>query len=280
MADKLRSLIRGFLHDPHDPGFLIIGAQKCATTSLHAYLRQHKDLRGAKPKEIHYFDRDIHAGKTLEQYRQHFVGARGKCYYESSPSYLYAPGTAREIHAAYPDIKLVAVLRDPVKRAYSAWNHYKQLFENGKYRTLIGRGMRREGSLLYARFYEGRKSFPAFRECIDIELELMESGAGFEPALLRRGLYLDQLEVYWRYFPARQMLILGFQDVIKDTATTLARVAGFLGVRDVSWNASMFKAKNSREYCAPIREEDRLFLEDFYERPNRALFDAVGKLNW
>ena len=91
-------------------------------------------------------------------------------------------------------------MRDPARRAYSAWNHYKLLFDGGQYGTSVGQGERRHGNLLYARFFEGRQSFPSFRECIDIELEMMERGEGFEPALLRRGLYLAQLKTYWRFF--------------------------------------------------------------------------------
>lgn len=280
MAYKFRNFIRDFLGSPQDPSFMIIGAQKCATSSLHAYLKQHPDMRGSKPKEIHYFDRDIHSGKTIEQYRKHFTGAKGVYCYESTPSYLYSPGAAEKIHAAFPDIKLVVILRDPVRRAYSAWNHYKQLFDSGKHATSISQGNKRDGNLLYAKLFAGRQSFPSFRECMDIELEMMEGDEGFEPALLRRGLYLVQLKTYWQFFSSNQILILGFQDVVKDTAATLTKISDFLGARAATWDERKFRVKNSREYSVPMADEDRLFLENLYREPNRELFDTIGKLNW
>ena len=66
---------------------------------------------------------------------------------------------------------------------------YKDFFEKNRVDTMIKSLPHREGDLLYMKLYEGREKFPSFRECINIELELIKSCNGFEPAILRRKNY-------------------------------------------------------------------------------------------
>ena len=276
----VKNKLKLFLLSSNDPDFIVIGAQKCATSSLHYYLDQHPDIKGSPLKELHYFDRDMYFGKNNIEYRDHFKGANHYCYFESTPSYLYSPDVARNIFSTYPNLKLIVVLRDPVKRAYSAWNHYRDNFETGRHIITIKDNPRREGNLLYDKFFNNRKSFPSFRECIELELELIEKNIGFEPALLRRGLYLEQLETYWKYYSKDQIMIIGFQDLIKDTVNTLKEVTEFVGAERISWGNLNLEVRNSYEYQEPICEADRLFLVDFYDRPNKKLFDKIGVINW
>lgn len=271
--------IRG-LRFVNDPGFIVIGAQKCGTSSLHYYLDQHRGLVGSNPKEIHFFDRDIYFGQTVEDYRRNFRGSRAKLHFETSPSYLYTPGSAFNIWAQYPDIKMIVILREPIERAYSAWNHYKQLFESGEFRESIQKNPKRPGNLLFDMLFKGRDAFPSFGECVELELGLIERSDGFEPALLRRGLYLEQLERYWRYFEQPQILILGFKDLVTDTVATLNRVCDFLGVNPMDINSIDLEPRHNREYGAPVSEEDRRILEEFYAEPNRQLLERNGAVNW
>ena len=264
----------------HRPDFIIIGTQKAGTSSLHFYLDQHPQMSGSHPKELHYFNRDIYFGKNIKEYEGHFRGWGKKKYFESTPTYFYTPGTCESIQRAYPDLKLIVVLRDPVKRAYSAWNMYKHFFEKSQVEKAIKAKPRREGDLLYKKLYENRDAFPSFRECIDIELDLIESGEGFEPALLRRGLYLEQLNHYWSSFGKENILVLGFKDLIKNTESTLRKTTDFLDVEDVGWSFLNDEPRNTRSYSEPISESDRQFLENFYLQPNQELFDAIGHVNW
>lgn len=273
----LKKVIRRGL-PKNDPTFMIIGSQQCGTSSLHYYLNQHTHLVGSFPKEIHFFDRDIHFGKALKEYREHFRGRRDRVHFESSPSYIYSPQTAGNIYETYPEIKLIVTFRDPVKRAYSAWNHYRQIFEMDKH-TFQNR-RRREGNILYDKFFKGRRQFPCFRECIDIELDLIKRGDGFEPALLRRGLYLQQLENYWQYFDEAQILVLGFKDLVNDTINTLERVTDFIGAEPYEWSKLNPEPKNVRAYKSQMDESDKAFLTDFYADPNRQLFEKIGSINW
>src|SRR5258706_11489250 len=100
------------------PDFLIIGAQRSGTSTLYQYIARHPDVRGAFRKEVHYFD--MHYDRGLDWYRACFPtrGFTG----ESSPSYLIHPEVPARVAAVLPDIKLIAILRNPVERAYSAYN--------------------------------------------------------------------------------------------------------------------------------------------------------------
>ncbi len=269
-----------YLQPSHQPNFIIIGSQKAGTSSLHYYLDQHPQMSGSHPKELHYFSRDIHFGKSLKNYEKHFQGWSKKKYFESTPTYLYTPGACEAIQYAYPDLKLIVVLRDPIKRAYSAWNMYKHFFEKGQVENAIKAKPRREGNLLYKKLYADRDIFPSFRECIDIELDLIKSKEGFEPALLRRGLYLEQLNHYWSNFGEDNVLVLGFNDLVKNTESTLKEITNFLDVEDIGWSFLNTEPCNIRSYSEPITEDDKQFLENFYLQPNEELFKVIGHINW
>jgi hypothetical protein len=264
----------------NEPIFLILGAQKAGTTSLHDYLEHHPMLSGGMRKELGYFHRDIYFGKSYSSYKRDFCGSRKKIYFEATPEYLAHPGTAQHIYEKLPNVKMIVLLREPIKRAYSAWNHYRQHFETGKYVSAIKSIPRREGNLLFQKFFVGRSCFPSFRECIDIELDLINKADGFEPALLRRGLYLDQLESYWKFFDKEQVLILGFKDLIENTNEVLNQVCCFIGAEEMDWSQIKKEPKNAREYAEPLPESDRLILNEFFAEPNRLLFEKIGLINW
>jgi hypothetical protein len=265
---------------PHNPSFIIIGAQKSGTSSLHHYLNQHPDLVGSKPKEIHFFNREIYFQKDIHWYKNHFKSVYpNKTYFESTPAYLYQPDTAKLIKKYYPDIKLIAILRDPVKRAYSAWNHYRDIFDNNIMEKAIKNKNRRSNNLLYEKFFKERTEFPSFEECINIELELMQSDI-YEPALLRRGLYIDQIKQYWNYFGKNNVLTLGFMDFVDNFEYTMSHIARFIDIKDIDWNNLDRTPKNTRQYKEPINNETKNYLEDFYSIPNQRLFSEIGHIRW
>ena len=102
------------------PDYIIIGAQKGGTTSLHRYLTRHPDVGVSLRKEIHFFSSSYDQG--LDWYLAHFpepgefavVG-------EASTSYLSDPEVPERVRRAVPNVKLIALLRNPVDRAYSQY---------------------------------------------------------------------------------------------------------------------------------------------------------------
>lgn len=114
------------------PAFLIVGAQRCGTTSMYRTLSQHPAVvKAVLHKGVHYFD--MNYGRSLGWYRAHFplasraAGASPSSIapvtFESSPYYMFHPLAAGRIAADLPAVKLLVLLRDPVERAYSAWAH-------------------------------------------------------------------------------------------------------------------------------------------------------------
>ena len=266
----------------NSPHFIILGAQKAGTSSLYYYLNQHPQIRPSlDTKEVGFFNRDIYFGKTFSEYQKQFSGLKRQLYFDATPEYLYHPGVAHKIAQYLPNVQLIIVLRDPVQRAFSAFSHYRSRFElEEEYCINVKNRPKREGNLLYEKLLKGRQKFPSFRECIEIELDMMKSGEGFEPALLRRGLYLEQLQAYWKYFDPSQILILGFKDLANNTFETLDAICRFLGVSRFDCDKINTESKNRGSYSEHMKEEDRVLLEEFFAEPNRQLFETIGPVNW
>ena len=108
------------------PGFLIVGAQRCGTTSMYRTLSQHPAvLKAVLHKGVHYFDMNYERG--MSWYRAHFPlqprDQPGPQAFESSPYYLFHPLAAERIARDLPGVRLLVLVRDPVERAYSAHAH-------------------------------------------------------------------------------------------------------------------------------------------------------------
>lgn len=285
LPSKAKRLIKGLrspqalLYSSNDPDFIIIGAQKSGTTSLHYYLEQHPDIAGSTIKETHYFNNAIHFGVAHQRYQQYFKG-KSKFHFESTPAYLYAPETAEKIKSHYPAVKLIVLLREPGARAYSAWNMYRKLFPAWVNNAEIRSKPRMAGNHLYQLLFEGREKFPTFRECLGIEMDLIKHGGGYEPALLRRGLYLEQIETYLHFFDESQIQVIAFKDFISDIPSTLERVCKFVGAEPADWSRLRAEPRNKREYQEPMLDADRAFLDAFFKEANERLFEKFGPMNW
>src|SRR6266705_5011663 len=115
------------------PGFLIVGAQRCGTTSMYRALSQHPlVLKAVLHKGVHYFDTDY--GRGIGWYKAHFPlkaharwagrsASTAPVTFESSPYYMFHPLAAQRIARDLPGVKLLVLVRDPVERAYSHHAH-------------------------------------------------------------------------------------------------------------------------------------------------------------
>jgi hypothetical protein len=184
-----------------DPNFLVIGAQRSGTTWLDAALRAHPQIYlPERRKEIHYFDE--HYARGAPWYREFFREAAGrpglKAVGEITPRYLFDPLVPQRIAKDYPSMRLIAILRNPAERAYSQF----------------GMHVGRKGA--------SGNDFKAF---------LHENPDAFD-----RGLYHAQLERYRSCFPASQMLVLIFEEVMSARHTALNQVCRFLELDDFDWS--------------------------------------------
>ncbi|MEO2031399.1 MAG: sulfotransferase [Planctomycetaceae bacterium] len=107
------------------PNFLIIGAQKCGTTSLHRYLMEHPEIFMSPNKELHFFVTERNWHKGVKWYARQFAQGFHACG-EASPSYTAFPrysGVPERIHHVLPEVKLIYLIRDPIQRLVSHYVH-------------------------------------------------------------------------------------------------------------------------------------------------------------
>ena len=196
------------------PNFLVIGGQKCGTTSLYHYLAQHPDVYVSPTKELRFFSEELDANGSValgnlniadfNSYSAAFDGADGaNAIGEVSPSYLYYPGTAARIRAALPDVKLIAILRDPVDRAFSEyWHHWK-----------VGRRLDVDFStFVRSEALDAEPHVSDYQDCI------------------RRGLYYRQLMPFYDHFARDRILVLLNDDLQANPGAVIERLFDFIDV--------------------------------------------------
>lgn len=264
------------------PDFMIIGAQKSGTSTLHFLLDQHPALVGSHPKEIHYFDKPPEERKSLEWYKSHFSKSffeRRKLFFDATPNYIYHIHIPAELFALNPLMKFIIMLRNPVARCFSAWNMYKDIFD--QYKKGMPLGVRKDGPI-FQYFFKGRINFPTLEKCLDIELDLMKLNPQIvEPALLRRGLYYGQLVNYFKVFPVNKLFIIESDNFRSNMYDCLDSMANFLGVSPFNRSSLDIQNKHVRKYDEKMLESTRLFLNEFYREPNEKLYNLLGvQFNW
>jgi hypothetical protein len=207
------------------PQFFLIGAPKAGTSALHAALAQHPQLYLSPVKEPKFFlcdgappapegqrgPGDAHSAKEWvwrrDRYEDLFSAApAGALRGESTPFYLYDRAAHRRIAERVPDARLVAIIRDPVDRAYSNWMHL---------------------------WSDGLEPVSDFAEAWALEDERV--AAGYAPFwhYRRLGLYGEQLADLRSVFDPAQIHVLRYRDLVDEPETSLGRIAEFLGVEPV-----------------------------------------------
>jgi hypothetical protein len=248
------------------PDFLIVGEAKCGTTSLYDDLAQHPCVLEAAVKEVHFFD--IRFRRGLEWYRAQFPlewqmqrkkGPTARQTGEASPYYMFHPHAPARIKQALPNVKLIVMLRNPVERAYSQYQH---------------------------EFRRGREPLASFEEAIAAEPERLrgehERMLGDEwynslehrrHSYVARGIYVNQLQMLCRQFDRQQILIIKSEDYFSAPDVTCKRVREFLGLP--AWEPVFFAKKNVGTY-APIDRRLRKRLADYFAPHNSSLYDFLG----
>ena len=240
-----------------EPTFLIIGAQKAGTTSLHEYLGEHPDVGMPTKKEVHYYD---HAPRrSAGWYRSHFP-LRGGCHHtgEATPFYLFHPAVPARVRAGLPDVRLIVLLRDPVERAYSQHNYEVALgFEELGFAEAIAREPER-----LAADDERWRAEPGFR-----------SYAHEHHAYVARGLYAQQLENWYAEFPRDQMFVMASEKLFVEPAESLHEVQRWLGLGEHT--PAELTARNAGSY-APIDPALREELKARFAEDEARLRDLVA----
>lgn len=202
------------------PDFLLVGAPKCGTSALHAALARHPGLYLSTPKEPKFFLTDGPPPDSgggpgdVPTWREHvwrrdayealFAAAPpGVRCGESTVFYLYDRAAQRRIRALLPEVRLIAVLRDPVERAHSNWAH------------LRGAGLETEAD---------------FTAALDREPERIAAGWAHFWHYAAQGRYGGQIDHLLGLFPRSQVLLLRYRELRDAPGETVDRVCRFLGV--------------------------------------------------
>jgi hypothetical protein len=201
--------------------FFVIGAMKAGTSSIYKHLASHPSIYAAPRKEPRFFSNPCPTEYDVAAYKALFAGRTSESWaFEASTAYTkypMIPGVADRIHNAFPDARVIYVIRDPVERICSAYLHN-----------------RAEG-----------------REQRSLEDAIWDSAQEY----LNVSRYYLQISQYLRVFPRDRLLVLVFEEFIADVDATLAEVARFLdlesGFHPVG-TASRYNETSKKRASLPI----------------------------
>jgi len=271
-----RVLLEGFVAarkrqaDRPPPDFVIVGAQRCGTTSLFRALNKHPAMMPnvINAKGIHYFDTSYH--RDLAWYLAHFpthverkshadkVGHKA-IVGEASPYYLYHPAGAERMARAIPDAKIIVLLRDPVKRAIS--HHLHMVFE-------------------------GHEPIEDIDQALDMEssrLEGIEQHLLTEPSFVsrshqhysytERGHYARQLEKFFEHYDRNNVLVMTTDKLISDSQSSLSTIQSFIGLEP---DPSIQLEKRNASSSFQPQPETIQRLTDVFAESNKRLANVVN----
>jgi len=241
------------------PNFIIVGAQKSGTTSLWNYLVAHPNVKKALVKEVHFFEDNYDRGRNF--YLGFFPSKCGENQItgEASPYYLFHPAVPQRMANMLPDAKIVVVLRNPIERAYSHYNHSRRLSrEPSSFEDVVGR----EVDLINA----GQS--PVFDTQISDPVSHRRS-------YVSRGIYAPQLLRWTEFYSSERTLVIKSEDLFADPDTYAGRVVEFLGLSSADHPLRTFPHVNRGTPGNHLAPDMRRLLRDFYRPYNQELAKLV-----
>jgi len=246
------------------PNFLIIGTQKGGTTSLYRYLATHPKIKpNYVVKELSFFDEYFQRG--LPWYKSHFpIKKDGNLYFEGTTHYLFNPNAPKRVWGVLPNITIIVLLRDPVYRAFSSYQHqvragreklsFDEAIKNEKIR-LAGEEEKIINDKDYFSF-----NFQHF-------------------SYMSRGIYHKQISNWFNFFPRDQFLFMKSEDFYKNTQENLEKICNFLEVNPIEFNVK--RKFNSVRYDENISKDTLSYLRNYFHKPNIKLSKMIGEdFNW
>ncbi|MFT5098237.1 MAG: hypothetical protein ACI9HY_000345 [Planctomycetaceae bacterium] len=240
--------------------FIIVGAQKCATTAVFEHLRSHPDIAMPLEKEVPFFTGQDCSQKSWEAFANEQFGAeqQNKLWAKASPQYMSDPDVPARIKELMPDVKLVAILRDPMERT---WSH----FQMGRRRDTEHREFAQaiEALLTKEALHSGR-SLP-----VPEHTEGYESEADFYIAWSEYGRILTE---FTASFDPKQLLVLYTEDLENEPEETLDRLLEFIGLptgfRPATLGEIIHRGGSSKRIPHSVREwlRNRKMLYQLWQR--------------
>ena len=232
------------------PDFIIAGCQKCGTTALRHNLSKHISLSFADPnvdklnKEINFFrlGGENTFSRGVNWYTSLFKND-GNCWGESSPNYSFEPEvTSTKMHELHPSVKLIFAIRNPIDRAYSAYNHYMQVRPKSE---SWGNWLPDES---FVTNVERESAFSTYDYC-------------------------SILGSYMKLFPRNQIHIVIQEQLLESPQNEFERIFNFLEVEPCN-------IENTKVHCRKKKFEltktERRYLSGFFEENVSDLYDLLG----
>jgi hypothetical protein len=228
----------------HLPDFVIIGAQKSGTTSLFYNLNKHPHIKmvcsNPKTNEMHFFNNEDTWAKGIDWYKGHFN--HPNCLQgEKTPEYFTDHVCHKRMASYIPKARLILLLRNPVDRAFSQWNHFNQI-------------------------YTVSKKWGWEKTDFENSIERNKS-------VLLRGIYIQHIRHLLNYY-VHDMIYIGVAERIqKNPQYEFNAICLFLGVKPINIE---YDSRHVRDYSQPMKSETRKKLLEFYRPYNEELYDFLG----
>lgn len=243
------------------PDFFVVGVVRSGTTSLYYYLDQHPCVMKSAYDELGFFDSNFDLGwnwykslfPTIMQ-KKKIEKRNGKFLtFDDTPFYVYNSTVVKRIKRDFPDAKIIVIFRNPIDRAYS---NYFLGVNGGKEKRKFDDLIEEEMILINRR-----------NKQVLFDETLSETYLG-------RGLYAEQLKVWFSEFPKDSVKIIKSEEFAENTQDIMKDLFQFLDLPE--YKISNIEKKNVTKY-PPMKKETREKLEEFFRSHNKELYNMLGK---
>ena len=250
------------------PDFIIFGIGRAGSTSLYEGIMEHPDVHSAKIKEIYFFDYKFKRG--IYWYRGHFPSVWKKIFYtklrkkkfitgEATARLLSYPHAPKRILKIIPNVKLIAILRNPIDRAYSLYNVE---VANGREQLSFEEAIKVESKRLAGEMERMKTD------------ENYYSGEFYRKSYLFQGIYADGLKMWFDVFPKEQFLIIDFDELARNPTPIYDKIFDFLELP--KFTHSKHIVYNTRKYDDMV-PSTRKYLIEYFKPHNEQLYNLLGK---
>ena len=226
--------------------FIIVGAAKSGTTTLHDLLIQHPEIFLPKKKELHFFDNEINFEKGIETYLKNFEKTNKLICGEITPSYMFFDKVPERLSSFLgKDLKLVFILRNPIDRAISHYNFNK------------------------SRGFEDL----SFEDAIEIEsrrINVSEKNCR-RYSYMSRGVYFSQINNFLKYYKKENIHVIIFEDFLIDKKNEMNNLFNFLNIKPINLNFNYKSNYTSRPKSKLLNRF--IFKENLFKKAVRLFLD-------
>lgn len=239
------------------PKFIVLGAQRCGTSSFFAMLKKHPDFRVPLRKEIHYFDLERYPKRLGYQAWFPLKKASGFTV-DITPSYIFAPWAIKAATKTLPEMRYLLFLRDPVERALS---HYRKELRTGRETRSIKNA--------FAPLWECQKNL----SCFNAPVSASNMSFWLHKHYLLRGHYLEQLQNCEKIVGKNNIMIICSENFFTAPQKHIDLIAEFTGIKKWSTNHSIHRNKTEK---LSVPGDLKKRLQTYYKPLNESLFNHLG----